>query len=74
MWAAWYVLVRRGGGPLAVGISSIAFNATQYVKAGRKLGRAAIDVHDGRAGLRLINIDRKDDGGGTLTPTPGGNG
>ena len=67
-WHAWYGLLRRGKDPLAVGPTGIAFNATRYVKAGRKLGccatgRSAIDVYDPRAlrrvGLKLVSLDRK---------------
>src|SRR4051812_12175749 len=65
-WHAWYGLLRRGRGPIAVGPTGIAFNATRYVKVGRKLGcgatgRAAIDVFDRRAerraGIRLVSLD-----------------
>ena len=72
-WAAWHGLVRRGKDPLAVGVSGIAFNATRYVKAGRKLGcgavgRAAIDVYDRRAGLRLVSLDPEADDGRNSHP------
>src|SRR3954462_15816753 len=61
-WAAWYGLLRRGKDPMAVGPTGIAYNATRYVKGGRKLGcgatgRSAIDIYDRRAGLTLVSLD-----------------
>jgi hypothetical protein len=65
-WHAWIGLLRRGKDPLAVGPTGIAFNATRYVRAHRKLGcgatgRSAIDVYDRRSrcrlGMKLIRLD-----------------
>src|SRR4051812_17436495 len=65
-WAAWRGLLKRGKDPMAVGATGIAFNATRYVKGGRKLGcgatgRSAIDVFDPRveklAGIRIVSLD-----------------
>jgi len=66
-WHAWIGIVRRGQDPILVGISAICFNASRYVKAGRRLGcgssgRSRIDILDrqvqARFGLHVASLDR----------------
>jgi hypothetical protein len=66
-WHAWIGIVRRGQDPIAAGITGICFNASRYVKAGRRLGcgprgRAHLDILDrrtqGRFGLQVISVCR----------------
>ena len=72
-WHAWVGLVRRGQDPVVVGPTGIAYYASRYVKAGRRLGcgpcgRSHVDIFECRTqhrlGLRLVSVDH--DGRGNL--------
>jgi hypothetical protein len=69
-WSAWVGLVRRGQGPITVGVIGIAYNACRYVRNGRRLGtgscgRGVMDVYHRKAqaacGFKVLSLDSGDE-------------
>jgi hypothetical protein len=69
-WHSWFGLVVRGKDPQDVGPTAIAYNASRYVKNGRRLGcgtirRGGMDVYHPRAqrrlGFHLISLNHDSD-------------
>jgi hypothetical protein len=65
-WHAWIGLVKRGKDPVVVGLAGITYDASRYVKSGRRLGcgpcgRGRVDILDRqtqyRLGLCVLSID-----------------